>query len=260
MTCHTDVDDKRPGDHVVAARLGGGRDFGPIEGFPGHIRAPNLTPDKDHGLGGWTDGEIVRAMREGVGRDGRALFPIMQYGTYGKRLSDEDALAIVAYLRTLPPLGSDPGRMEVDFPVSMFMRLALSPLAQPAPPAPKDTLARGEWLLEMASCAECHSQSEKGQPIEGLRLAGSTTGFKLPNGITVYPPNLTSDAATGIGSYSDEDILRALNEGIGKNGKPLYVMPWAAYGGMTDDDKKALVAALRKVPAVSHAVPASVKP
>ena len=62
---------------------------------------------------------------------------------------------------------------------------------------------------------------------------------------------------TGIGAYTDEDLLRVFNEGIGKSGRPLYAMPWRYYGGQTMDDKRALIAALRKVPPVSNVVPAA---
>ena len=73
-------------------------------GFPGTLVASNITPDPDTGLGKWTDGEIIRAIREGVDRDGNALFPIMPYSHF-RNMSEEDAQAIVAYLRSLPPLG-----------------------------------------------------------------------------------------------------------------------------------------------------------
>jgi mono/diheme cytochrome c family protein len=262
LTCHSPIDETRPGDYIRADKLGAGRDFGALPGFPGRLRAPNISSDPRHGIGAWTDGEVVRAIREGVDRGGRPLFPMMPYGTYGKRLSDADALAIVGYLRTLPPQSDDPGHTELDFPVSMFARLAPRPLdgSPPAEPSSSDAVARGQWLLDMASCADCHSESEKGRAVPGLRMAGNTTPFALPNGVTVYAPNLTSDPATGIGGYSDADLVRALTEGIGKNGKPLYVMPWAALAGMTEEDRRCMIAALRALAPIRHLVPASTKP
>jgi mono/diheme cytochrome c family protein len=259
--CHSPVDETRPGDVVRTDKLGAGREF-LFEGFPGRLRAPNISSDPKLGIGAWTDGEVLRAMREGVGKSGRTLFPMMPYGVYGRRLDDEDALAIIAYLRTLPPQPVPSGVTELDFPVSMFVRLAPRPLdaPPPAPPPASDPVARGQWLLDLASCAECHSQAEKGRVVPGLRMAGNTSPFKLPGGITVYAPNLTSDAATGIGSYSDADLMRVLTDGIGKNGKPLYVMPWDALRGMTEEDRRCLIAGLRQLPPVTHVVPASVKP
>ncbi len=97
MTCHSPVDETKPGDEVIEAQLGGGRDFGALDLLPGRVRARNLTPHPTAGIGAWTDGEVVRAMREGVSRDGSPLFPMMPYLTYGRALSDDDALSIVAY-------------------------------------------------------------------------------------------------------------------------------------------------------------------
>jgi len=259
LGCHSPVQDGKPGDYPVPGKLGAGRDFGVWEGAPFHLRSANLTPDREHGIGAWTDGEVVRAIREGVGRDGRALFPQMPYQTYRETLSDDDVLAIVAYLRTLVPVANDPGKTEIKFPVSMFIRGVPAPLETPAGPAPTnaDKLARGRWLLKTASCNDCHdSVNKRMEKLPGMALAG---GFKfpLPNGKYVIAPNITSDKATGIGSYSDEDLLRALTDGKGKTGRSLYVMPWSYYAGMTKDDKDALVAALRETPAVSNIVPPS---
>lgn len=259
LGCHSPVQDV-PGEPPVEGKLGAGRDFGEYPGAPMHIRAPNLTPDKETGIGGWTDGEVARAMREGVGKDGRALFPQMPYLTYRETLSDGEVLDIIAYLRTLKPVKNDAGRTTIDFPVSMFIRGAPKPLeaAPPPAPSPSDKMARGKWLLKTCSCNDCHdSVNEKMQKIEGKALAG---GFKFPIGGNkgyAIAPNITSDKATGIGAYSDEDLRRAIEEGKGKDGRNLYVMPWSYYKGMTREDKDALIAALREVPAVPNIVPPS---
>jgi mono/diheme cytochrome c family protein len=256
LGCHSEGELDKPGDPLKPGMLGSGRDFGDMPGFPGRIRAKNLTPDPVHGIGKWTDGELVRAIREGVSRDGRTLFPMMPYPLYGQLLADDDALAIVAYLRTLEPIAHDPGPMEVTFPLSMFIRLAPKPVEKSPPPAPADRLARGQWLLRMASCADCHTPQEKGEPVKGMELAGGQR-YPFPGGGEIAIPNITSDPATGIGSYTDEDLLRVLNEGVNKAGEKLYLMPWPWYRGMTEDDKRALIAALREVKPISNVVPAS---
>ncbi len=262
--CHSQVQESVPGEPPVEGKLGSGRDFGEIPNYPVHIRAANLTPDKETGLGGWTDGEIARAIREGVSKDGRNLFPQMPYLTYRETLSDGEVLDIIAYLRTLKPVSNKPGPTTVNFPVSMFIRAAPQPLEAPPPPAPSpsDKMARGKWLLKTCSCNDCHdSVDDHMQKVPGKALAG---GFKfpLPNDKGyVIAPNITSDKATGIGAYSDDDIRRAIDEGKGKNGRNLYTMPWSYYKGMTKEDKDALIAALREVPAVANVVPPSaVKP
>ena len=136
--CHSQVNENEPGAPVVPGTIGGGRDFGAVAVFPGRVISPNITPDPEHGIGKWTDGEIMRAMREGVDKDGKVLFPMMPYQNFGKRLSDADALAIVAYLRTLPPLSSNFGKTKIDFPVAMFMRGAPAPVTSPAGAPPTD--------------------------------------------------------------------------------------------------------------------------
>ena len=256
LTCHSKIDDSRPGDFVVAGTEGGGRDFGVFKSiFAGHLRAPNITPDKEHGIGTWTDGEVLRALREGVDKNGRPLFPGMPYLHYAKTFSDDDALAVVAYLRTLTPLPSDPGPMEVDFPTSMFFRVAPRPLLQPPGPEPVDPTARGKWLIEVGRCLECHTPHDGRRLIPGMEFAG---GNKLPTQRgDLYTPNITSDQATGIGSFTDDDLMRIFNEGKGKDGRTLYVMPWSIMKGMTDEDKHALIAGLRAIPPRSHLIPAS---
>jgi cytochrome c553 len=257
IACHSPVSEDKPGDPLVEGKLAGGRDFGNLPGFPGHLRAPNLSSDKESGIGNFTDGEVLRAMREGVGRDGRALFPQMPYRTYAQTLSDDDALAIIAYFRSLPPQKSNPGRIEINFPVSMFIRGAPAPLAAPPPPPPpaSDKLARGNWLLSVCSCHECHDGLDgRRQKIPGREFAGGGK-FPLPNGKGVaIAPNISSDKATGIGAYSDDDLRRVFDEGKGKAGRFLYIMPWAYYTGLTKEDKEALLLALRAAPPVSSMV------
>ena len=260
LGCHSQIDEATSGEPPLPGRLGSGRDFGAIPDFPGRIRAPNLTPDPATGIASWSDGELLRAMREGVSKNGRPLFPMMPYGAYGRALSDDDALDIVAYLRTLTPIENDAGRTELNFPVSMFVRAAPLPLEKSAPPPPpeSDPLARGKWLLTMCSCHDCHdSVNGHREPIAGKALAGDVPLPVAGKGI-VYSANISSDPATGIGSYSDADLRRVLDEGKGKSGKALYGMPWRYYAGMTDADKRALILALRKAPPVVNTVrPAS---
>jgi len=256
MSCHSEVKDE-PGEPVVPETLGRGRDMGDQPSLPGRIRARNLTPDPDTGIGKWTDGEIVRAMREGVSRDGRPLFPLMPYRTFGEYLSDEDALSIVAYLRSLQPIKHDPGLTKVNFPVSMFIRAVPKPIEKSAPPAPdaSDPAKRGAWLLKVASCSECHdSATPTMEKIPGKAYAGGVK-FIVPGVGTVYSANITSDKATGVGAYSDEDILRAINEGKTKSGREIYVMPWSVYRTMSDEDKKAMLLAIRQITPVNNPVP-----
>ncbi|MFO0664860.1 MAG: c-type cytochrome [Polyangiaceae bacterium] len=259
LGCHSPVQDV-PGEPPVVGKVGAGRDFKDPT-FPGRLRAPNISSDKEEGIGAWTDGEVLRAMREGVSRDGRPLFPQMPYTTYAKTLTDEDALAIIAYLRTVPPAktAEGGGHTEVKFPVSMFIRAVPQPLTGSPPPAPPvtDKKARGEWLLQVASCHDCHDTYDSHrQPLPGKALGGGFA-FTTPKGRFVAP-NISSDPATGIGAYSEADLRRVFDEGKGKAGRPLYVMPWSYYSGMTKEDKEALIFALKQQPPVQNAVEPSV--
>jgi len=255
--CHSPVHVDQPGEPQIEGKVGSGRDFPDDPTFPDwHISAPNLTPDRETGLGAWTDGEILRAMREGVSRDGRPLFPMMPYQTYAKGMSDEDALAVIAYLRSLPPIRNRTKTTVIGFPVSMFIRAVPRPVPRPARPAPASGVARGRWLLDVASCGDCHTTfDDKRDPVPGHYLAGGNP-FPIPGRGTVYTPNITNDRATGVGAYSEADLRRAIFEGYGKDGRRLYGMPWWYYAGMTDDDRTAVITALRQVRAVKNVVPA----
>lgn len=252
VPCHSEVDEAAPGEPLVEGKLFSGRQFPEDPYGAGVIRAPNLTPK---GIGEYTDGELVRALLEGIDRHGEPLFPMMPYPTYGRLLSQADALAVVAYLRTVEPVDHDPGKAEIAFPVSMFVRAAPAPVeTDPSVPPADGSVERGRWLLEVASCGDCHhSVDDKRQPIPGKEFAGGTK-FPLGGGKVVRTPNITSDEATGLGAYSDADLRRALFEGKAKDGRDLYGMPWVYYAGMSDSDKDALVKAVREIPAVVNPV------
>ncbi|GMV43716.1 MAG: hypothetical protein AMXMBFR64_54320 [Myxococcales bacterium] len=253
VACHSEIDESRPGDFIKEDTRLSGRVFPQDPDFPGTLVGPNLTPDPETGLGAWTDGEIVRAIREGISRDGTPLFPIMNYPAY-RMLPDEDVLAVVAYLRTARPIRRELPRSKVDFPVSMFIRLAPKPVEGSPPPLPTETLPRGRALLQLMSCKDCHTPMEKGEFVEGKEMAGGMC-FKGDFG-KVCAPNISSHPAAGIGSMSDDDLMRVFREGRGKDGRTLWVMPWSVTKGATDEDLRALIAALREIPPQTDLVPA----
>ena len=252
--CHSPVDESRPGDFPQADRLYAGRVFPPEMGFPGTLVARNLTPDPETGIGQWTDGEVVRAIREGVGRDGRPLFPLMNYPHY-RDLSDDDVLAIVAHLRTQKPIRHDAGRTELNFPVNMLIRTGPKPVEGSPAGYPPPGVARGRMMLDVMLCGECHTPREKGQPIAGKELAGGSPSSG-PWG-TVYAANITSHPSAGIGAYSDDDLKRIFREGKNRAGRELWVMPWSVTRNLTDEDLDSLIAALREIPPNPNLVPAA---
>ena len=140
-------------------------------GFPGSLVSRNITPSA---LASWSDGEIVRAFTEGVSRDGTPLFPLMPYSMYGRHMAQEDAQAVVAYLRTIPPRTQQIAERHLQFPLPLVVRTMPAKATAPAThPDPSDRIAYGGYLVEIAACAECHTPIDSDHaPIPGMRLAG----------------------------------------------------------------------------------------
>ncbi len=252
-SCHSPVDDTRPGDFPKEELKFSGRVFPADMGLPGTVIAPNISPDPDTGIGQWTDGEVLRAIREGISRDGRPLFPFMNYPNY-RKLPESDLLAMIAYLRTQRPIRNDPGRTKLNFPVNMLIRTVPRPVTDAPAELPAPGVERGRLLMAVGMCGECHSQSRRGKPIPGLELAG---GQRFTGSFgAVYSANITSHVAAGIGAYSNDDLIRVFREGRNRAGRELWVMPWSATRHLSDEDVMSLIAALRQVPANSYLVPA----
>ncbi|HET6344109.1 MAG TPA: cytochrome C [Myxococcota bacterium] len=259
LACHSDRDyDKLYAPPREGLEGAGGETWTEArDGVPGTFVAANLTPAS---LGTWTDGEILRALTTGVSRDGHALFPLMPYASYG-HLDREDMLSIIAYVRTLPPI---PHPVEVSraiFPVNLILHTVPEPAHFGARPATSDPIAYGEYLVNMASCAHCHTERDAhGNLLEGRAFAGGNT-FHLPTHLRVVSANLTPDKETGIGNWSRDAFIQRFRdtrsaalahpEAAGFNSP----MPWLTYGGMTDADLGAIYDYLRTRPAVSHAIP-----
>src|SRR5690606_21212425 len=168
IECHSKRDWEQFGGPVVGAEAAGAPCFDHRDEMPGKVCASNLTPHES-GLGEWTDGEILRAIREGVDREGNTLFPMMPYTEYHS-LADDDAQAVIAYLRSLPPSPSpSDGVTAIDFPVSFFIKMAPHPLSGPVPaPDRSNSLAYGEYLTTVAGCKSCHSPvDDKHQNLPG---------------------------------------------------------------------------------------------
>lgn len=229
--------------------------------FPGTLAAANITPDPDTGLGKWTDGEIVRAIREGVNREGDALFPIMPYGHY-RNMSDEDAAAVVAYLRTLKPQRYTPPKKTLKPPLNIIEKFIPQPLAGPVnAPSRANTIEYGHYLSQIAACHECHTpKNDKGEPLPGKELAGGfemhTPWFRVISAnITPHPTNWMGRATKEefIGRFRAFAGIDASNAPQAEKGKNT-LMPWLTYSGMTDEDLGALYDYLKTVPPVENQV------
>jgi mono/diheme cytochrome c family protein len=251
LACHSERDPKAHGMPPVAEKLGAGAPFAEGNDLPGHLVAPNLTPDKETGTGNWTDDMLARAIREGIGHDGRTLFPLMPYLNY-RAMPDEDLASTIAYLRTLAPVRNPLPKSEIIFPVKYLIRSAPEPINGSVPPPDlSDPVKRGGFLVRMASCADCHTPQEKGQVKPGMELAGGLQ-FTTPEG-TVMAANITPDAS-GIPYYDEDLFIQAMRTGKVKARSLNPIMPWSFYGGMTDEDLKAIFAYLKTVKPVKHTV------
>lgn len=254
--CHTPHDQTTAGAHIDPARLGQGGVPFPL-GPAGTLYADNITPTA---LGTWTDGEIVRALRDGISKDGTPLFPLMPYLNY-RSLAERDLRALVAYVRTLPPGGGPAPARDLRFPMSLIVRLMPSPAGpyEEGPPE-DDPVARGRYLVMAASCGACHSPvDDRGRPIPGREFSGGNP-FEMSDGWVARSANLTPDSVTGIGVWTRDRFVdffaarAAAAERSAHPGDRLSPMPWAAFAGMTREDRAAIYDYLRTLEPVRHPV------
>lgn len=243
--CHSERDFTRLGGPVVAGARGKGNVL-QLEGLPGQVNAPNITPDKETGIGAWTDGEKIRAIREGISKDGHMLFPLMPYSGY-RFLSEEDVQSLVAYMNTLPAIRNYIPRSSITFFVSMMVKGVPAPVTRPIPPVdPDGGEIYGEYLASIAGCEDCHTSRSMGQADASKRYAGGRE-FAMPAG-KVFSANITPDKDTGIGKW---DFIRFRDRMHGyrqykdteypKVGPERFtLMPWIAYSNLTDHDLEAI--------------------
>lgn len=268
--CHSERDwSTFSGPPIRGTRGAGGELFGHAIGFPGEVTSRNITPHPTDGVGRWTDGELVRAFREGVSPSGRPLAPIMPYANY-RTMGDEDARAVVTWVRSLTPVARRHPEPTLDFPLSLLVRTIPAPAGPRADghvptPAPRVDAAYGGYLVRLASCADCHTPSERGEPIAGREFAGGQE-FRVP-GRVLRSANITPDA-TGIGAMNEDAFVARFQAyrvpdaevEVPRPAQRTFmpgntIMPWRMYAGMTDDDLRAIYRYLRTVRPVSNLVP-----
>jgi mono/diheme cytochrome c family protein len=242
--CHSERDWTLPGAPPLPARKGAGAVLSDTGGR--RIVAPNITPDIPTGAGSWTDDMLARAIREGIGHDGRPLFWGMWYQSF-IALSDEDLAGVIVYLRSLPPVRNALPRTLL--PPDELARIEKMPRPVTAPvhgPAPGDTLALGRYLVTVADCGGCHTSWHSARN-PGL-LGG---GNEIARGARrAFSSNLTRHAS---GIAYGRDAFIAVIRG-GKAGSLSPLMPWAAFRGLSDADLGAIYDALGTVEPVAHYV------
>lgn len=239
--CHTP---RGPGGLLMEKRFSGGPQVWETPAYT--VRGTNITPDRDTGIGAWSDAEIRRALVEGVRPDGTPLSPQMPFPFY-KILTARDLDAVVAYLRSVAPV-----RNRVPLPVyRSAMRVELVPGAlKPYTEADlRDRVKRGFYLATIAHCMECHARRPDG--VHDYKNWWGKGGyvFKGPQG-AVVTSNITSHKTAGIGAWSDAEIRRSLTHGVSRDGRPLRppMDRQGFYSRMSAVDLDALVAWVRTIP------------
>lgn len=261
MDCHSTRDFSKFAGPIVAGTEGmGGEVFDQkLAGLPGVIYAKNITPDKETGIGNWTDDEILRAITQGISKNGDTLFPIMPYTRFN-HMAKEDLLSIVAYLRSLKPISNKVPARQLMIPISMaYPAPALQPSVDNNQRPPEtEQVAYGGYLTNAAACAECHTPMGKdGQPDFSKTFGGGLT-FDLGT-FKVTTANISPDS-TGIGAWTEEIFLNKFKNNssdavINRNpGKENTIMPWKMYGQMKESDLKAIYAYLRTVAPVNQKI------
>ncbi len=236
----------------------GGEKWGPEIDMPGTVFSPNLTPA---GVGSWSDGELYRAITTGISKDGHALFPLMPYMDYGK-IDDEDVKAIIAYLRSLPSKPHTVPPASIDFPVNLIARTFPAPATPMKRPDPNDKVAYGGYLVTMGGCEGCHTKTDNIGRQSPDRFAGGQVFKFPPNGYRVNSANLTPDADTGLGTWTEQQFVDKFKGFEVMSGQPMTetearqntVMPWVPFAGMTRADLSAIYAYLRTLKPIVNRV------
>lgn len=221
---------------------------------PGIFHARNITPDPETGIGRFADREVGRALRFGVGRDGRALLPFMEF----QGLSDEDLVAVVSYLRTQPPVRNVVPPHRYNLLGAVVKATVLANPVGPKGPTLKEsprgaTVENGRYLVEsVALCWACHTQrNDATGELIGPRFGGAT-GFLEPldPGHLWGPPNLTSDPTGKTGQLTEDQFVARFRTGRLLPGSP---MPWQGFSRLDESDIRAIYRYLRTVPPVHRA-------
>jgi mono/diheme cytochrome c family protein len=240
--CHTPRD--KSGKAIAAQELAGGLEF---DIPPAHVVTPNITPDAETGIGRWSEAEIVTALRDGKRPDGTIIGPPMPIEFY-RQLSDADAAAIAAYLKSLKPIRHAVARTQFKIPLPPAYGAAVGHVE--APPR-TDKVAYGAYLAgPVGHCMECHTPFAEPGRLDLNRLGAG--GRELPvfehDGAITVSRNITPDRESGIGKWSDAQIKRAITAGVRPDGTRLVrTMAFDWYAKISPQDLDAIVAYLRSL-------------
>jgi mono/diheme cytochrome c family protein len=242
MTCGNCHSPKGPQGDIPGKHFSGGLSW---DEPPFKVTAPNITEDKETGIGAWTDDQIKHLLRTGERPNGVPIAAVMPVGFY-KIITDGDLNAIVAYLRTIKPI-----KNKVPDPIYRF------PAKSQTPPGAetaytdavmKEPAKHGFYLATIGHCFECHTpMGPKGHDWKAYGMGGME--FPGPWGKSVSR-NITSSKIKGVGAWTDAQIKTAMTTGVDKDGQHLKPpMGFPYYAHMADGDLNDVIAYLRTVPA-----------
>ncbi len=225
----------------------------------GTFYVPNITPDKETGLGGWSSEDFIKAMTKGTAPDGSNLYPAFPYATY-QHMTRSDLLDLWAFLQTLEPVSSKVPYHELSFPYSIraglniWKGLYLDGKTFAPDPSQSAQVNRGAYLVEaLGHCGECHTpRSALGGMIASKKLSGAPAAEGKG-----FVPNITPDK-TGIGSWSAKDISYALQTGFTPKGDVMggaMAKVQQNMAQLTSEDRDAIAAYLKSLPPVEDARP-----
>ena len=239
--CHTP---KGPDGHPIAGQeLAGGLEFNaPVF----HAVAPNITPDKETGVGKWTDAQLITAIREGKRPDGSIIGPPMPIGFY-RNLSDGDVRALVAYIRAAKPIHHVVAKSSYKIPLPPAYG---PPVEHVAEPPRTNRLVYGKYLATIAHCMECHTPRLQNGQLDMSRIgAGGQQIEAFPSGMATTA-NLTPANPNGIAHWTDAQVETAITTGVRPDGRKLVIlMAFDWYKNVHKSDLDDIVAYLRTLPA-----------
>jgi mono/diheme cytochrome c family protein len=255
-------------DCMVCHTTQGGKEYAGGLGFKlpfGTLYSTNITPDKETGIGNYSDQDFLGAMHRGIRRDGARLYPAMPFTSY-TYISDADALAIKAYLFSLPPVRAAAPANTLTFPFNQRWAMGFwSALFNPDTRFEPDTSKSPEWnrgayLAEaLAHCGECHTPRNLAFALDNRKkfVGAVTAGWRAFN--------ISSDKTTGVGGWRDDDLVSYLSighaAGHGTASGPMGEAVDHSFGQMAPEDIRAVVAYLRTVPPIaSPDLPATLAP
>lgn len=248
--CHTPNEDLAAVDRGEIIALSGGHIF---DIPPAKMYTPNITSDKETGIGSWPDSVLARSLRYGVGYDGRALLEFMPF----QNLCDADLTAIISYLRTVEPVHKKVPASEWRLLGNILKALVIVPVG-PSGEIQKEvkkdsSIAYGKYLAEsVANCRGCHTERDmKTGKYVGPFYGG---GFRMPSEInpafTLVTPNITTDPSTGrLANWTENDFIQRF-----RKGKMMHesIMPWGPFLHFSDVELKALYRFLQTIPPVKN--------